>query len=262
MEKILVIAPPTIDLVEGEPRPGGPGLYAGLALSILGAKPTLAGPIGVETLPAVAAERRLGLERVGYPTTRPGAVFSLTYRGQERRVETIHRPPPIDHGEILKTLTRASWDMILLSPLSGEEAGHLLPLLWQYTGLVVVDAQGYHRVGLKKVLDAPGLYQVLHASGQEASGLGHWGVLVETNGPGKIRLATPWASWMLDPEGPRLADPTGAGDVFTAALALGLLRGYSLPEAARKAAALVPVLLPRIQEAIKKWQDAAQRWSS
>ncbi len=250
MEKVLVVSPPTIDLIDGEPRPGGPGLYAGLSFSMLRARPILIGPVGVETLETAWAERRLGLERIGYPTVEPGAVFKLSYQGPERIVKAIHRPPPIDHVKVLEALSREFWDAVLLSPLSGEETGHLLALLWQHARLVVVDAQGYHRSGLKKVLNARGLYQVVHASGPEAAGLGAWGLLVETNGMGEIRLSSPWISGVINPVGPRLRDPTGAGDIFTATLTLGLLRGATPLEAVREAAAIVPELLPRIQEAI------------
>lgn len=250
MEKALVLSPPTLDLLPSGARPGGPGLYTGLALKKLGARPSLAGPIGYMTRETVELERSLGLERLGYHTTHPGAVFRLEYTPQGRRVHTLHPPPGMDTVEAARALSQAWWDAVILSPLAGEEAGAVLRLLWQHTRLTVVDVQGYHRAGLKAALGGAGLYQVLHASQEEAEDLKPAGVMVVTNGLEPIRVYTPWAQLRVDPVGPPLEDPTGAGDVFTGALALGLLRGMELGEAVEWAASTVPRLLPGIHEVI------------
>ncbi len=241
------MSPPALDIVNGSWRPGGPGLYAGIALKLVGAKPLLVGPIGYMTLATVAVEREAGLARLGYSTTSPGAVFEIRYRGDERSVEPLHQPPALDTVEVLKAVRRLYWDAVILSPLLGEEAGWLLPLLWSSARLVVVDVQGYSRAGLVDVVGGRGVHQLLHASrGEDVWGEEPWGIAVVTDGMGPIRVYTSWGEEVVvDPVGPRLSDPTGAGDAFTGLLAVMLLRGYSLGDAVERASSMVHIALSK-----------------
>ncbi|MEB3774863.1 MAG: hypothetical protein GSR86_08060, partial [Desulfurococcales archaeon] len=202
------------------------------------------------TLATVSIEAGLGLRRIGYPSMGPGALFRLADDGVSRRVYAISPPGPLDPGEVLGWVSGGMWDLIILSPLMGEDAGAIIPLLSSYSRMLAVDVQGYVRSGLDP-WHLPRGYQVLHGSREELDTPRLPGPLsVVTDGMNPIMVYAGDALYArVHPAGPRLRDSTGAGDAFTAAFSILLLNGYDAGEAAHLASIHVPRVLGYLQDA-------------
>ena len=244
--RILVVSPPTLDLIDGRCRAGGPGLYAGVTIRVLGWRAEAVGPVGYVTLESVRVERSLGVERLGYQVDGPGFVFRIEYEDSSRRVSQVGVPRVIDTSAVL-SLADGYYEAVLVSPVYGEEPGTLPPLLAGRAGLVAVDVQGYYRVGL----GAPGgerLVSLSHTGEEEGEGPSSVYVNVMTRGYGTVTVQYRGGEEFLrDPRGPRLSDPTGAGDAFTGALLVLLAEGYAVEDAVAEASEVVASVLPDIQ---------------
>ena len=244
--RILVVSPPTLDLVDGVCRAGGPGLYAGATIGALGWRAEAIGPVGYATLESARIERSLGVERLGYHVDGPGFIFRLEYEGSSRRVSQVGVPRVIDASTVL-SLADGYYEAILVSPIYGEEPGILPPLLAGKARVVAVDVQGYYRVGL----EAPGgerLVSLSHTGEEEGGGPSSVYVNIVTRGYGAVTIRYRGGeAVMRDPRGPRLSDPTGAGDAFTGALLVFLSEGYAVEDAVAEASGIVASVLPDIQ---------------
>ncbi len=243
MPRALIVAPPTIDIMENGLRPGGPGLYAGYALSRLGYSVFLYGASGWLTRLVEGVEARLGLCRVGYYTPwSMGAVFRLVHdRDGNKSAVPVSRPPALDVQSVLDVVNKVYPDLVILSPVYGEDCT-LASTLGGH-GMLVVDVQGYSRAGLECPLDA----RIVHVSVEDYGF--HMlpgcqpGIILYTLGVDGVIVAD-GCRWLSIP-GPDviLDDSTGAGDVFTALFSHHYLESGDALEAAVEAVAGTPRIL-------------------
>ena len=249
MPRLLVVSPPTIDLINGKCRAGGTGLYAGATASMLGWNAYAIGPYGYVSWLALRVESLLGVVRLGYIVNGRGLVFRLEYFPSGRRVYMIGDGVVFDHQEVLKSTDGVGWfDAVLVSPVYGEEIGVLPPLLSSRSRIIALDVQGYVRSGLE-VPGSGSLVSIIHSGEDEGEGPSNVLLRVVTSGYGSIRLFyRNKILSVLDPVGPQLTDPTGAGDSFTGALLVYLGKGYPVEDAVILASEAVSSLLPLIHE--------------
>ncbi len=243
MPRALIVAPPTIDIMENGLRPGGPGLYAGYALSRLGYSVFLYGASGWLTRLVEGVEARLGLRRIGYYTPwSMGAVFRLVHdRDGNKSAVPVSRPPALDVQSVLDVVNKVYPDLVILSPVYGEDCT-LASTLGGH-GMLVVDVQGYSRAGLECPLDA----RIVHVSVEDYGF--HMlpgcqpGIILYTLGVDGVIVAD-GCRWLSIP-GPDviLDDSTGAGDVFTALFSHHYLESGDALEAAVEAVAGTPRIL-------------------
>jgi len=254
--RVLIAAPASTDTVvtgrASYSRPGGPALYAGGAAALLGHEVYAYGGWGHENLCTIRAERAMGVERFSLPSPGPGAVLMLDYTMPGRRV-AIKSPPPRVCTGLLRAVRILRPDLVIVSSIHGDICPQVLPLV-RHHATTVLDVQGYHRAGMKSLIPG-GAADAIHATGREAQGIpgGAAPVIVETSGYGPVRMIKAEGETLLldKPPGPRLEDPTGAGDVFTLLLALGLARGMSPEEAALSAAGLVHAILGEVHRRVE-----------
>ncbi len=254
MGRILIVSSPTIDIIRGRCRAGGPSLYAGGLASLMGWEAYAIGPYGYSTYPTVMVEDSLGVRRTGYPTPGRGLVFTIEYDGDDRRIRMVGDPQVMDDGRVAGLAREnAPYDAILISPVYGEEYGSVPPLLSGYARYTALDVQGYYRVGLP----SPGgerLVSIVHLSEDEGEGPATTYVNIVTRGYGRVTIH--YRDGLLelrDPQGPILDDPTGAGDAFTGALLIYLSRGYTVEDAVVEASRSVSSILPLLHE--RAWLD-------
>ncbi len=246
MPRALIVAPPTIDIMDHGLRPGGPGLYAGYALSKLGYSVFLYGASGWLTRLVEGVEARLGLHRVGYYTPwSMGAVFRLVHKPDgNKSAVPVSRPPALDVQSVLNVVNRVDIDLILLSPVYGEDCS-LASTLGGHA-MLAVDVQGYSRAGLDCPLDAP----IVHVSVEDYGfhmlpGCMH-GIVLYTLGVNGV-IVVDGCRWLSIP-GPDviLDDSTGAGDAFTALFSHYYLESSDALDAAVKAVAGTPRILAEL----------------
>jgi len=264
-KRLLVVSSPTIDIIARDGRvvsvrPGGPTLYIAAAASRYGYKVYAVGPVGAETLPTLSAERMLGVERLCCMKSGRGAVFRLEYRGGVRVDRYLGDSVSLGYDDIMSAAETARPDIIILSPVYNEIHGSQVSTLYQaYGACVGLDLQGLHRTMLIGSLPA-GAAGFIHGTVEEtpvgAERLGF--VLAATRGAEPFHLKVGSGERIrVDPPSVRLADPTGAGDVFL----FGLLH-YACTErkppgtAARLASRLVVDLLPTVQSVISRAAEA------
>ncbi len=255
---LLLVSPPATDLIlrpgsYRRARPGGPALYAGAAAAVLGYRALAVGRWGWANACSVAAERILGVERLSPAEPSMGAVFLLDYTGPERRVEALSRPPATPLDEALRTIGSSRPPAAVINPLYGDLHPGLPALLRGSLPILGLDIQGYARAGLLEALPR-GSADIVHASAGEAplealARLG--GLTVVTSGYGPAWLLGGGGRSLLfkKPLGPRLEDPTGAGDAFLALLVILMLEGLDPAEAAVEASRLVAGALELASEA-------------
>lgn len=267
MPSLLVVSPPTLDyIVSGGTilsRPGGPALYSLFGASMRGWRVYAVGPWGWETLESVAVERELGVERVGYPAAGRGAVFRHEYRSGRRFSEILGRPEGLRVDEFIRALDGVRPDAVLVSPITGEEAGYIASLLAQRSDVkcVGLDIQGYVR-GYGDVwegfLPAARSY-VVHMSsddtGEEgvskvAEATAGRSLIVYTRGTGPITVVTGSLAEVLP--GPRktVGDPTGAGDIFTSITLAEYCTHGDIVAAVRRAVDLAPEALEEARKTL------------
>jgi len=254
--RALIIAPPTLDIVGGAARPGGPALFAGHALAIHGAEPLAYYPHPPWLHETLKAESLAGVERLGAARAEcRGPVFRHTYLSGGRRVSELLEPPcTLDPQGVLWAAAAASPRFILYSPLHGEDPGALAALAHRYR--VYLDLQGYARAGVEPPR-AP--VAAAHASSDdyslaEARALSEaLGWLLYTEGEaGGVVLYRGSPAAAIPPPHTVLRDPTGAGDAFTALTAFAVeCRGLGVAEAAGWAARSVALALKSLAGALR-----------
>lgn len=253
----LIIAPPTIDIIAGTPRPGGPALFSGHALRLHGVEPLAFYPHPPGIYTALSAERRVGVKRLGAARAEcRGPVFIHEYqRGGKRKTRLLEPPCPVDPAEALSYAEHSSPDFVLLSPLYGEEPGMAAELLG-HKYRVYLDLQGYARAGLEPPR-AP--IAAAHASSDDmsldeaAAASRRLGWLLYTTGEsGGVILYRGNQVASLPKPIDKVRDPTGAGDVFTALTAYAVeCRGLDILEAARWASQSVALALKSLGDALR-----------
>lgn len=258
---LLIVSPPSTDIIIGPggrhyARPGGPALYAGAAAAVLGYSAVAVGSWGWANACSVEAERIVGVERLSAPAPSRGAVFLIDYTsGPDRRVEALAKPPATPMGEALRAVGLVRPSAAIVSPLYGDLHPGLPVLLRGRTPLLGLDVQGFARAGILEALPR-GSADIVHAAAGEAppdtlSAVG--GLAVVTSGYGPAWALEGGGKRLLfeRPPGPKLEDPTGAGDAFLAMLVALIAEGLGLEEAALEASRLVPRALRLASEAVE-----------
>ncbi|BAA79123.2 hypothetical protein APE_0211.1 [Aeropyrum pernix K1] len=255
--RVLIVSPPTVDVVEigGSivRRPGGPALYAGYAAGKLGCRAYAVGPVGYTTLDTAVVERRLGVERLGYRVVGEGYVYRHKYKAGGQRVSTlIGRPEPLDPARVLRVLSAGAYNVVLISPLHGEDDGGLASYIHNnFSAITAVDLQGYYR-GYASVWTPPTarIGSLAHISSDDASDPPREpmaNIIVYTRGEAGGEVLSPSGSLTIPPPPKLVEDPTGAGDIFTMVFAIMLFRGAPPGPAAEEAAAKTPEILESIR---------------
>ena len=253
----------TCDLVDGKPpRPGGAPLYAARVLASLSVAATVVTRCARADTWLVDAVSAAGVEVVWHPSSATPS-FRIENRAGEREmtIEVLAEPwTAADVAAALPAHTRLDW--IQVAPLwRGEfEAAALSALAAR--GRVCLDGQGLARPGrvgrvtLDDSFDRGLLVDVsaLHISQAElaALGLSTTAASLATLGVPEIivtlgeRGSVIWADGRAEavPAEPVSgADPTGAGDAFTALYLAARSTGGAPVDAAREAMAAVRVML-------------------
>jgi sugar/nucleoside kinase (ribokinase family) len=259
----LVVGHATLDHVGGRLLPGGSAYYAAHALAALGAEVrvlTAAGadlPADVFRLPAAIPAGSIDALILPSPAT---TTFENHYDPAGRRTQRVHAAARPLRSEDLPAGWREA-DLLLLAPVLGEldPAAFARAVRARAVGLCV---QGLVREVLPDGSVAPWRLEPTPAA------LGSIGVAVlgedEAAGqpglPEALAAAVPLVAFTRGPHGCDLlragertrhvgvhptveVDPTGAGDVFAAALLLALARGDDPVEAARLGAAAASVVV-------------------
>jgi sugar/nucleoside kinase (ribokinase family) len=264
----------TLDVAGGERLPGGSAFYAARALAALGARvrllTTCAADFPREALGGVEAEI------LPAPAT---TVFQNAYG--ERGVRTqrvLSAAPPLDAARL-----PAAWrapDLLLLVPVLGEidVAAFVAAARARHVGLGV---QGLVREVLPDGGVAPRRWEPDPAAlaGVGAAALGDDDVRGQGDLVARLAAAVPVVAFTHGARGcevvvrgrpahvgvypAREVDPTGAGDVFLAGLALALARGDDPVGAARLGAAAASVVIEaRGGDALGRVGEAWERVSS
>ena len=243
-----VVGNVTIDVRGDEaPRLGGAALYGALALVELGRSPTLvtaAGAAVLDTVGSLSPDLRVS----GLPTDRT-TEFRHTGSGSERELRLLADagPTPRFPAEL--------FDLVVFAPVAGELSFARVPAK-PARAVWTLGAQGYLRVAratgdIALVARTPPAVPLdaIVLSKSEAGFLKGWagpGAVVVTDGPGAIEVREGPRTSFVEVVPAPLTDDVGAGDVFCAALSLGLAQGLGPHEAAASASRSVPTLLPEI----------------
>jgi sugar/nucleoside kinase (ribokinase family) len=251
---VVVCGHVTLDVVAGARLPGGPAWYAARALAALGATPRL--------LTAAAAdfprEALAGIEAeiLRSPAT---TVFANAYGPDGARTQRVlSEAPPLDPARL-----PPAWgapDALLLAPVLGEID---VPAFAAAVGarLVGLGVQGLVREVRPggAVVPRPWGFDPAALAGVDAAVLGEDDVRGQGDLVARLAAAVPVVVFTHGARGcdvlargrathvgvypVREADPTGAGDVFAAALLLALARGDDPVAAARLGAAAASVVV-------------------
>lgn len=228
-------------LVDGV-HPGGAALYAGLAAQALGARVTLVTRAG----PDFVGEDLFKLfHRVQLLPAQHTTTFAERYVGLQRVAQLLARAGPVD-----ATLPPA--DVVLLCPVTGEVPASALAV--RPARLLAAGLQGWLRAFSPDGASAPRSLTnarpfagcgLVSCSAEDLAGLGPETLeafratvpyVAVTDGASGARLYAGAEGWHIEALSVEAVEPTGAGDVFLAVLALQLAGGAPLLEAARWAA--------------------------
>ncbi len=255
--KLLFLASPTVDYIGGGgPRPGGPGLYGGLAARLLGYDPYVVGPLGFEDLWVIGEYRRYGIEYLGPRRPGCGYRFRHFYTEQGRVSEILCMPHPLALDEALEALMTKTYEVIVVSPVGCEVPPWILPVLAS-TGIpVTLDIQGFTRCYgdlWEQVLTRLQGVLIVHVSSDDLPQPPRLGgsVIAYTKGleGGLVVAGEDWISELPRPS--RLVeDPTGAGDVYTVIAAIRLAGHGDPVRAAVEAGDIAPGVLAKVKELI------------
>ncbi|HVS84285.1 MAG TPA: PfkB family carbohydrate kinase [Gaiellaceae bacterium] len=261
MRPLGVIGHLSSDAVEGAARRiGGGPWHAGRALRTLGQHALLAAKCGVEERPSFL--RRLAT--LGLPVTVAAegetTAFSFSYDAGGARtmaVDAIGEPWRVE--ELPASFARVEW--VQVAPLlRGDFPVEVLERLARGRRLLF-DGQGLVRARAAGPLSLDGDFEpellrfvtVLKLAEEEAQALLGGAPLEELRGLGVPEVVVTFGlegSLVLTRSvseriraNPVRADPTGAGDAFSAAYLAGRASGHSPVSAARRASALVAALL-------------------
>ncbi|HEX9052104.1 MAG TPA: PfkB family carbohydrate kinase [Anaeromyxobacter sp.] len=252
---VVVCGHVTLDVVDGARVPGGSAWYAARALAALGALPRLVTSAGPE-LPSTALA---GLETALLPSPAT-TVFANAYGPDGARTQRVlSAAAPLDPARL-----PAAWrapDALLLAPVLGEVD---VAAFVAAAGARVV-ALGVQGLVREVRPDGAVVARIWDPSPAALAGVGA-AVLGEDDVRGqgdlvaRLAAAIPVVAFTHGERGcdllvrgrpparigahpAREVDPTGAGDVFAAALLLGLARGDDPVAAARLGAAAASIVV-------------------
>lgn len=235
--RVLTVGHVTNDLLANAIHPGGAALYAGLAAVALGNEVTLvtrAGPDFVGRA-LLGSFRRVELLPDACTTT-----FDERYVGPRRVARLLRRAGPVDTA--LPTA-----DVVLLCPVADEVPTSTLAV--RPVRLLAAGLQGWLRAFAPDGSSVPRPLvdvrpfagcAVVACSAEDLDGLGletltalreSVPTVAVTDGASGARLYAGGRGWHLSPLPVAAVDPTGAGDVFLATLAIRLAGGAPLLEA-------------------------------
>ena len=239
--RALILAPPTLDVIGDSARLGGPALYAGIAFRVLGVEVSAFGPVGWMVQPFTWLELKVGIGRLGeLEPNCAGPVFRHKYHRGGLRTSVLAEPGCVfDIQMALEAVSIYAPDVVLLSPVWGEDPCFTLARAAANLAPLYLDIQGYARAGYHVECGSGLGARAIHVAREDAS-------LVEAlriariMGPVIYTLGEEGGSLLLGKEQTGLPrpqvtvdDPTGAGDVFTATVAaLVECGGMDLAEAA------------------------------
>ena len=252
MADLLIVAAPTVDYIAGEPRPGGPGLYGGLAASLLGCRARVLGPLGLEDYWVARVYEKLGIEYLGPLTPSCGYRFVHDYQGETRDSRILCRPRPLGPHDTRLVATRH--DAVLVSPVECEVTEAFLASLASINpGYWVLDIQGYTRcygeLWPHVASSLPLTPSLVHVSLDDTPSPPRLrGVVSYTMGvKGGLLLVDGVEYSRLPPPPIVVGDPTGAGDVYTSVVACLVTRGVPPLEAAVEASRITPTIIARLK---------------
>jgi hypothetical protein len=244
--RALIVSAPTLDEIEFEVErrtvklPGGPALFAGLALRRLGYEVCCVGPFGLRVKDAVLFEQPLGITRVCCERPDEGYVMHHTYAASgERRTKVASRASPLSAEEVRSAVLRCRPDLVLVSPNFDEVPFEALSVIGSPL-ITVLDVQGYARSLGEGWWDRipPGSARLVHMSDDDgplpvARRLSQrFEAVMYTLGPGGAVLFSGGVATAMPARGPRLKDRTGAGDIITALVShYYIAEGLALEEA-------------------------------
>jgi 1D-myo-inositol 3-kinase len=170
--------------------------------------------------------------------------FVDDYRGAER-IQTLHaKAPPLLPDDLVETCTIA-----LAVPIAAEIPAATLLRVRELSRLLLADAQGFvravdpaqrvvHTAPIPDLLAALENVDYLKIGRAEAhvldvERLRRRCTVLLTDGARGCTILSRTEEHSVPAFPARQVDPTGAGDCFLAGFAIGLLRGYSAPRAAR-----------------------------
>jgi sugar/nucleoside kinase (ribokinase family) len=269
--RVVSVGHVTNDQLADGTHPGGGALYAGLAAAALGAEVTLVTRAGVDFVGSHLFTRFHRVHALSAPRT---TAFDERYTGEQRVVRLLARA-----SEVNAPLPAA--DVVLLCPVAQEVPDAALAA--RPARLLAAGLQGWLRAfspdghAMTHPLADAGRFagcDVVSCSAEDLEGLGadpleelraSVRVVAVTDGASGARLYSGGQGWRVAALPVVAVDPTGAGDVFLATLALELARGAPLLEAARWAccagALTVTSVGPTGIEKLKTLPDALERYA-
>jgi len=235
---VAVVGHVTNDALEEGLRPGGAALYAALTAQALGEEVTLFTRAGTDFVGRALLDRIGRVELLPAPCT---TAFDERYRHGRRTVRLLAHAGPLD-------VTLPSADLVLVCPVADE-----VPLARLSSArprrLLAAGLQGWLRAFAPDGTASPlrpadlgafGACGLVSLSEEDVDGLGP-DVLAAiraavprvavTAGAAGARLDGPEGVHHLPPLPVKSVDPTGAGDVFLAALAVRIAAGEALVDA-------------------------------
>jgi 1D-myo-inositol 3-kinase len=235
--RVLTVGHLTNDLLADAVHPGGAALYAGLAAVALSHEVTLLTRAGTDF---TGRQLLADFHRVELQADARTTAFEERYLGQQRHTRLLHRAGPVE------ALLPAA-DVVLLCPVAAEVPTSMLAV--RPARLLAAGLQGWLRAFAQDGTSAPRalhdarLFSGCHLvcfSAEDVEGLGpetldalraSVPVVAVTLGDAGARLYSGRKGWHIPPLKVQAVDPTGAGDVFLATLALQLASGTPLLEA-------------------------------
>ena len=264
----LVCGHVTLDRAAGALVPGGAAYYAGHALRALGARVRVLAGAGADFPPAALA----GLDVALVPAPRTTVFENVHAPDGARSQRVLAAAPALDPTSLPEAWRSA--DLLLLAPVLGEVAPD------RFRAAVRARAVGLGVQGLVRAVAPDGAvhqprweFDPALLAGVDAAFLGEDDVRGQGDLVARLAASVPVVAFTHGRAGCELVlrgrtrrvgayptrevDPTGAGDVFAAAMLLALSRGADPVDAARLGAAAASVVvegvggeaLPRVGEA-------------
>ncbi|AEC51081.1 hypothetical protein PNA2_0163 [Pyrococcus sp. NA2] len=221
--KFGIVGNLTIDVINGDKRPGGGAYYSGLVLSKFG-KVVIYTKIG-EDYPRKWLEEIENFAEVVKFKAKSTTKFALHYKNGERTIKVLSKGEMFSRDE-LESISERN---IIINPVANELSPEDVEIFKKPS----LDVQGFIRelrdkVELKEI-DGSFLSKafVVHASLEEYLKIRNPGkpdVFAITNGAKEGRLITREGELKFKPRPVSTNDPTGAGDCFLALLTYGILK--------------------------------------
>ncbi|MGC9071324.1 MAG: hypothetical protein ACP5HK_01300 [Acidilobus sp.] len=227
--RALIASSPTLDEIVLEHlrlktnAPGGPGLFAGLALRRLGYEVCNVGYYGPDLVESVRTEESIGVKRVCCIGQEGLKIRHIYDPNGTRKTTIISKPRPLTLSDLDKSLKTCGPDLVIVSPNYDEVPLDLL-MAFRSRWPVSLDAQGYFRSQqgewLRRIPE--GVVKLIHMSDDDgpmdvARQLAkRFEAVLYTVGPGGAVIFSGGLATAIPSRGPRLDDRTGAGDVITA----------------------------------------------